>query len=374
MGWRWEYWSVGAFLADVTIEEDKFCVTVFPHLTAALLMAESMQPLQPWHNDHSFGQDRKRPGEARTLLVLCITILMMVAEIAAGIAFGSMALLADGLHMASHAVALGIALFAYVYARRHAHDEGFSFGTGKVNSLGGFTGAVLLGVFAAIMLWESGERLWAPTEIQFDLALQVAVLGLVVNGASVFLLAPRPSKSCAHGDSLTHGVCQHSSDNHDHNLQAAYFHVMADALTSVLAIGALLAGLFYGLVWLDPLMGIVGALLIARWSLGLIRSTSRVLLDRQGPAALRTSIRECIEAVDATQVVDLHVWSIGTQIFAAEIVVLANDPRPPYEYKRLLPTELGLVHVMIEAHRQGDPAIVDMPDANGSRDSSQLAS
>ena len=337
-------------------------------------MAKSVQPLQPWHDDHSFGQDRKRPGEVRTLVVLCITVLMMVAEIAAGLAFGSMALLADGLHMASHAVALGIALFAYVYARHHAHDEGYNFGTGKVNSLGGFTGAVLLGVFAIIMLWESAERLWAPTEIEFDLALLVAALGLVVNGASVFLLAQRPTKSCEHGDSLAHGACQHATDDHDHNLQAAYFHVMADALTSVLAIGALLAGRFYGLVWLDPLMGIVGALLITRWSLSLIGSTSHVLLDRQAPPELRTSIRECIEALEATQVVDLHVWSIGAQIFAAEIVVLANHPLPPYEYKRLLPMELGLVHVMIEAHRHGDPAIVDMPAADRSTDSSQLAS
>lgn len=223
-----------------------------------------------WRHSHTFGQDIKRIGENRTLLVICITATMMMVEIAAGIFYGSMALLADGLHMASHAVALGISAFAYVYARRHALDARFSFGTGKVNSLGGYTGAVLLAVFALIMAWESLIRLANPIDIAFDQAILVAVLGLVVNGASVFILGNQHSHEHGHDHHDDHG----DHDDHDLNLKAAYFHVMADALTSVLAIGALLAGKYLGYSWMDPLMGIVGAILVARWSIGLLKTTS----------------------------------------------------------------------------------------------------
>ncbi len=211
-------------------------------------------------HQHTFGQDLKRPGEFRTLVVIAITASMMVVEIAAGLAFGSMALLADGLHMGSHAVALGISAFAYVYARRHAHNERYSFGTGKVNTLGGYTGAILLAVFASMMAFESVVRLFNPVEIAFNQAIFVAVLGLIVNGASVFILDVGHDHEHDH-----HGHDHH----HDHNLKSAYLHVLADALTSLLAIFALLIGKYFGAVWMDPVMGIVGAILVARWSIGL---------------------------------------------------------------------------------------------------------
>jgi len=218
-------------------------------------------------HDHSFGQDVRRPGESRTLIVIGITAAMMVVEIAAGIAFGSMALLADGLHMGSHAAALTVTAVAYVYARRHAGDPRYSFGTGKVNALGGFSSAVLLAMFALLMVWESVHRFLNPVEIHFDRAILVAVIGLVVNGASALVLGT--GHGHGHGDhhaddhdhARDHGPHGHSH-GHDHNLRAAYFHVLADALTSVLAIVALLAGKHLGLTWMDPAMGIVGAGLV----------------------------------------------------------------------------------------------------------------
>lgn len=291
-----------------------------------------------WLHDHSFGQQHRRQGESRTLWVIAITAAMMVIEIAAGIAYGSMALLADGLHMGSHAVALGITAFAYIYARRNANNPAFSFGTGKVNALGGFTGAVLLALFALLMAFESLHRLINPVPIEFNQAIAVAVLGLLVNGASVLIL----------------GVHDHG-DDHDHNLTSAYLHVLADALTSLLAIVALLAAKYYGLIWMDALVGVLGALLVARWSFGLLGSTGAVLLDHQAPEALRARLREGLECDADARVVDLHVWYIGPGILAAEIVVLARRPLAPAEYKARLPAGLGLVHVLVEVHRNPDP-------------------
>ncbi|MGB5607249.1 MAG: CDF family Co(II)/Ni(II) efflux transporter DmeF, partial [Gammaproteobacteria bacterium] len=234
-----------------------------------------------WQHDHIFGQDKVRPGERRTLWVILITATMMVIEITAGLVYGSMALLADGLHMASHTAALGITTIAYVYTRRCAADSRFCFGTGKVNAFAGYTSAVLLALFALLMAWESINRLFNPVEIAFNQAIVVAVLGLIVNGVSMIMLGGHH-----HGHDHEH---QHADPHHhrhehtDHNLRAAYLHVLADALTSLLAIFALLAGKFMGLNWMDPVMGIVGAILVARWSLGLIRDTSGILLDHQAP-------------------------------------------------------------------------------------------
>ncbi len=296
--------------------------------------------LQHWQHTHAFGQDRKRPGELRTIIVIAITASMMVVEITTGVLFGSMALLADGLHMASHAAALTINAFAYIYARRHAHDATYSFGTGKINALGGFTGAVLLSIFALIMAWESAERILYPVEIAFNQAIFVAVLGLIVNGASVFILGHHHDHDHDH---------EHHHHHDDHNLRAAYLHVMADALTSVLAIFALLAAKYRGLLWMDPLMGIVGAILVSRWSLGLLRTTSGVLLDKQGPEDIRTRIKESIEDEDH-RIADLHLWSIGPNIHGVIISVVAHDPRQPEHYKELIPSNLGLVHVTVEVH------------------------
>lgn len=231
-----------------------------------------------WQHDHVFGQNRIRVGERRTFVVIALTASMMAVEIVAGVFYGSMALLADGLHMASHAVALCINAFAYVYARRHANDSKYSFGTGKVNALGGFSGAILLAMFAVIMAWESMLRLMQPVEIVYNQAIAVAIMGLFVNAVCVFILGK--SEHTEHDNNDDHHRHPH---HHDYNLKSAYLHVMADALTSVLAIVALLVAKYFGLIWVDPAMGILGAILIARWSLGLLRSTSFILLDRQGP-------------------------------------------------------------------------------------------
>ena len=299
--------------------------------------------LNDWSHDHDFGQDKRRPGESRTLVVIAITATMMIVELIGGIIYGSMALLADGLHMASHAAALSITAFAYVYARRNAHNRAYSFGTGKVNALGGFSGAILLAIFAVFMGFESIVRMLNPVEIVFNQAIFVAALGLFVNGICVFILGHKDDGH-AHHHAHSHG------HHHDHNLRSAYLHVMADALTSILAIVALLAGKYYGLIWMDPAMGIVGAILVARWSYGLLRASSAVLLDRQAPSELRENIRQRLEADCDSKVADLHVWSIGPEIYAAQIAVVAHDPLSPAHYKSLLPHSLGLVHVSVEVH------------------------
>jgi len=299
-------------------------------------------------HDHAFGQDQKRPGEVRTIIVIVITGIMMVVEIAAGMLFGSMALLADGLHMASHAGALSINVFAYIYARRHALDDRYTFGTGKVNALGGFTGAILLSVFALIMVWESVDRFINPVKIAFNQAIFVAVIGLMVNGASVFILDYRRSGQFP---DLDDPLNPHHYQ--DHNLKAAYLHVLADALTSLLAIFALLTAKYLGLVWMDPLMGIVGAILVFRWSVGLVRDTSGVLLDRRGPENIITIIKNSIEKDDQNRISDLHLWSVGPNIYSVVFTVVSSDPKPPGHYKRLIPSGLNLVHVSVEVHQKG---------------------
>lgn len=295
--------------------------------------------LPPWEHEHAFGQDQRRLGERRTRLVIVLTAVMMVAEIVGGIAFGSMALLADGLHMASHTVALGITAFAYAYTRRHARDPKYCFGTGKVNALGGFAGAVLLAVFAFFMAWESVERFFTPITIAFNWAILVALLGLAVNAVSALLLGANHSHDHDH------------DHTQDHNLRSAYLHVLADALTSVAAIVALLAGKYLGLNWMDPAMGVLGSLLVARWSIGLLRQSSGVLLDRQAPDDMREALRAAVEADTTDRIADLHLWSIGPGIHAAILTVLADDPQPPGEYKARIPQALGVVHATIEVQR-----------------------
>jgi cation diffusion facilitator family transporter len=304
-----------------------------------------------WKHDHVFAQDIRRPGETRTLIVVAITAVMMVVEIAAGIIYGSMALLADGLHMASHAAALGIAFVAYVIGRRLAADPRFSFGTGKLNSLAGFASAVLLLGFAVVMVTESASRFLAPVAIAYDQALIVAVVGLIVNGLSAWLFASTPHHP---HDEDAHAERPGHVHHHDHNLRAAYLHVLADALTSLLAIVALLAAKFYQLNWLDPFMGIVGAVLVARWSFGLIRDSSRVLLDRQADANRIQALRRSLETKPGDCVTDLHCWSIGPGIFAAELALVSDEPMAPGHYRTLIPPELGIVHATIEVHRCPD--------------------
>jgi cation diffusion facilitator family transporter len=265
----------------------------------------------------------------------------MFAEIAAGTVFGSMALLADGWHMGTHVAAFLITLFAYRYARRHALDPGYTFGTGKVGVLGGFASAIALAVVALLMLIESLQRMFEPQSIAFDAALAVAVVGLCVNRLSAFVL----------GDAHEHA--DHDTDHHphhDHNLRAAYVHVLADALTSVLAIIALVAGKVFGAVWMDPVMGIVGAIIITRWSYGLLRQTSPILLDGGIEESERAAIRTCIESDADNRVADMHIWRVGAHHTAAIISVVTHLPRPAAYYRELLRDFHALAHVTVEVH------------------------
>ncbi|WPJ96497.1 CDF family Co(II)/Ni(II) efflux transporter DmeF [Coraliomargarita algicola] len=314
-----------------------------------------------WQHSHSFGQEVRKEGESRTLWVIAITALMMVIEIAAGVAFGSMALLADGLHMASHTAALGITAFAYIYARKHAHDTRFSFGTGKVNALGGFTGALLLAIFALVMAWESVERLLNPTEIVFNSAIAVAIIGLIVNGVSVFILGADHDHGHDHSHSHSHEHHhEHEHDHshgdhhhhdhghhHDHNLRSAYLHVLADALTSVTAIIALLAAKYFGWIWMDPVMGIVGSLLVAKWSWGLLRQTSQVLLDYQASTAVMQQVKHALEGDGQGQLSDLHVWLIGPNRYSVIAAIVAERPLSAQVYRERLDAQ-QFPHVTIE--------------------------
>ena len=294
-----------------------------------------------WNHEHSFGQDKKRSSETRTIIVILITASMMCIEIVAGLAYGSMALLADGLHMASHTAALSISAYAYYFARKRAHDRSFSFGTGKVNSLGGYTGAILLLIFALMMVYESIHRLLKPEDILYNQAILVAVIGLIVNGSSMLILGH---------DEHHHG---HDHHGHDHNLRAAYLHVLADTLTSFLAIIALLAAKFYAWNWMDPIMGIIGAILITKWSIGLLKQSGNVLLDRQGPDHLVKSVEKVIKSMPSKpEIVDLHIWLIGPNIFSAAITVLANEEKC---IGCLIKSEIknisAIVHTTIEVHQ-----------------------
>ncbi|MEE8094524.1 MAG: CDF family Co(II)/Ni(II) efflux transporter DmeF [Gammaproteobacteria bacterium] len=310
--------------------------------------------LDLWQHSHSFGQQIKRPGEVRTLIVIALTSSMMVVEIGAGLLYGSMALLADGLHMGAHTVALSINAFAYIYARRQAHKERFSFGTGKVNTLGGFTGAMLLAGFAVFMAWESVARLLSPVEIAFNQAIFVAGMGLIVNGVSVYILGHSHGSEPDHDPAAGPGAQIHGHAHLDHNLLAAYLHVLADALISLLAIFALLSAKYLELVWADPAMGIIGAVLVARWSLGLLHSTAQILLDRAAPEELRAAVRDNIESRDDNRVVDLHIWAVGPGIYSAIVAIVTHHPQPPDHYKALLPQDLNLVHVTVEVHDRND--------------------
>ncbi len=266
-------------------------------------------------HEHVFLGSAHEENAKRTLWVVMLTVVMMVAEIAAGALTGSMALLADGFHMATHAGALGIAAAAYAYARRHASSPRFSFGTGKVGDLGGFASALILALVSLGIGIESVMRLLQPTDVQFGTATLIAVVGLVVNIVSALLLGHGHSHGHDHEHEHAHG-----HHGHDNNLRSAYVHVLADALTSVLAIAALLAGRYLGWVWLDPLMGIVGAIVIARWAWSLMGVTAGVLLD-QTHEHVAAEIRELVEQPGDATITDLHVWQVGPGVHAAIVSV-----------------------------------------------------
>ena len=270
-------------------------------------------------HSHDFLGAAHDDNARRTQWVVVLTAAMMIGEIFAGYFTGSMALLADGFHMATHAGALGVAAAAYVYAKRHVANPRYSFGTGKVGELAGFASALVLFMIALGIAIVSAIRLANPVPVAFGDATLVAVLGLAVNIASAFLLSGSPGHDHGHDHDHHHG----HSHGHDNNMRAAYIHVLADALTSVLAIVALLAGRYLGWIWLDPLMGIVGAIVIARWSWTLVRDTSAVLLDSADPHLIE-EVRECIEGPGDARIADLHVWRVGPQAHAAIVSVVGS--------------------------------------------------
>ncbi len=305
--------------------------------------------LSGWRHSHAFDPGN-RTGERRTWMVVGITAVTMVAEIVAGWWTGSMALTADGWHMATHVVALSIAGIAYLLARRWVSDERFAFGTWKIEVLGSFASALLLGVVAALMAFESVRRLVSPEPIQYEPALAVAVIGLGVNLLSAWLLkGEHPHAEHAHHDHA--GPHHHHAHAGDLNLRSAYAHVLADALTSLLAIAALLAGLWAGWAWMDPLMGVVGAGVIGWWSKGLVVDSARVLLDREMDAPVVEELRASIESDGDAQVADLHVWRVGRSSHAAVVTIVAERPQSPDAYRARLAAISSLVHVSVEVNR-----------------------
>jgi cation diffusion facilitator family transporter len=294
-------------------------------------------------HDHVFLGSAHDENAKRTLWVVALTVVMMIGEITAGYITGSMALLADGFHMATHAGALGIAAAAYGYAKRHAFSQRYSFGTGKVGDLGGFASALILGMVSLGIGVESVMRLLQPTEVQFGTATLIAIAGLVVNIVSALLLGHGHSHGHDHDDH-DHGHAHHGNDN---NLKSAYVHVVADALTSVLAIAALLAGRYLGWVWLDPVMGIVGAIVIARWAWTLMGVTAGVLLD-QTDAHVAEEIRELVEKPGDATITDLHVWRVGPQAHAAIVSVLGEATASADSIRERLKPVHEVSHLTVE--------------------------
>ena len=334
----------------------------------------STPPLEPWQ--HPFEVDpHARQRMRRTAWVVALTFVTMLFEIAFGYLTGSMALTADGWHMGSHVAALGVAVFAYHYAERHAANPRFTFGTGKVSALGGYTSALLLALVALGLVWESVERLLSPQRIAYDEALLVAVIGLVVNLASAVILGAGHEHDHGHGHAHGHG---HEVDNtahgHEHgrapkqqggatvaetigrapvdpNYRGAFLHVLADAFTSVLAIAALAAGKWGGWAWFDPLIGLVGAAVILYWSAGLARTSMRSLLDAEDFGALEHEIVDRLQRDGLTRVTDLHVWRLGPQTFACIVTLDSSQPESAQQYKERLKDLSALSHLTIEVNR-----------------------
>ncbi|MGJ5179426.1 CDF family Co(II)/Ni(II) efflux transporter DmeF [Bradyrhizobium oligotrophicum] len=307
-----------------------------------------------WAHDHVFLGAQHERNERRTWVVVGLTLLMMAGEIAAGSLFGSMALLADGWHMGTHAAALGIAGLAYLFARRHARNPSFTFGTGKFGELAAFSSALILLIIAIQVAYESVVRLLNPQPIAYGEAIAVAVLGLLVNLASAWLLADshqhhHHGHAEHHDDHGGHGHHHdhHHRHHHDNNLRAAYLHVLADAATSLLAIGALLIGMVLGWSWADAAVGVVGSAVIASWAYGLIRDAGAVLLDVNGDRRLEATIRARLEA-GGDRVTDLHLWQVGPGHRAVVVSIVSSSPLAPAMYKQRLRDLHGLSHVTVE--------------------------
>lgn len=298
-----------------------------------------------WTHHHVFLGEAHDRHERRTWLVVSLTAVTMVVEVVAGTAYGSMALTADGWHMSTHVAALTIAALAYRFARRHVADRRFSFGTGKMGELAAFASAIVLGIVALLIAYESIVRLFQPVSIRFEEAAVVAVLGLLVNLASAWILWGGDHDH-SHGRDSFHD--HHHS--HDTNIRAALLHVLADALTSVLAIVALLGGYLLGAIWLDAAIGLVGTVVILHWSSGLIVSSGRTLLDIVPDEHIEERIRERLE-IKGDRVADLHLWQVGPGHSAVIASVVSDRPQEPDTYKRRLGGIHGLSHVTVEVHR-----------------------
>jgi cation diffusion facilitator family transporter len=320
--------------------------------------------IEQWTHQHAFLGEKHEENERRTWFVVVLTLVMMIGEIVAGSLFGSMALLADGWHMGTHAAALGIAAFAYRFARQHLGNAHFTFGTGKFGDLAAFTSAIILGLIAVQIAYESVLRLMSPVPIVYGEAIAVAALGLCVNLTSAWLL--RGSHDHHHGHDHGHGHAHdhddhdddhdhdhhnhhhhHGHHHHDNNLRAAYIHVMADAATSVLAIAALTVAMYSGWVWADPAVGLIGSAVIASWAFGLIRTSGAVLLDVRADERLEKTIRARLEAGD-DRVTDLHLWQVGPGHRAVLVSLVSDKPKQPAVYKKRLAGLKGLSHVTVE--------------------------
>jgi cation diffusion facilitator family transporter len=311
--------------------------------------AAHVHATERWRHGHVFLGAQHERNERRTRIVIALCAAMMVGEIAAGWLFGSMALVADGWHMSTHAGALAIAGLAYWYARRHAGDPRFAFGTGKLGDLAGFTSAVVLALVALAIAYESAQRLFVPVAISFREAIPIAVLGLVVNLVSASLLSGGDEvghhhDDHHHGDASAH---RHHHHHHDNNFRSAYTHVLADAATSVLAITGLSLGLLLGWVWLDPAIGVVGAIVIANWSYTLIRDAGAVLLDVNTDSTMADAIRRTLET-GGDRLTDLHLWRIGPGHCGAIVALVSATPQAPAHYKTMLSGIDGLSHVTVE--------------------------
>lgn len=322
-----------------------------------------IENLSRWMHDHNFNAG-SGVAERSTWAVMWITALMMIVEIGAGWWYNSMALLADGWHMSSHAVAIGMSALAYSAARRFAKDPRFAFGTWKIEILGGFASAVFLLVVALMMLLGSVERFVAPRPIQYQEAIVIAILGLLVNVACALILGRAHHHDHASGSDHDHHHHQHPhahthghGDHHaDLNLKSAYLHVIADAATSVLAIAALIGGWIFGWAWLDPLMGVVGAALVATWARGLVKDTGTVLLDREMDHPVVDEIRQAVETDAAdTRITDLHVWRVGKDVYSCALTVATHDATLTSEaIRQRLSVHQEVVHSTIEIHHCDD--------------------
>ncbi len=330
--------------------------------------------LDRYRHSHDYAADRGG-AEKNTRRVIALTAVMMVVEILAGWRFHSMALLADGWHMSTHVAAFLITATAYAMARRFKGDVSFSFGTGKIDVLGGYTSAIILGVVAAFMAGESILRFFSPLAVNYNESILIGIVGLGVNVASALLLKHDHGHGHAHGHGHGHshghthaqahaagadaghghGPAGEGHGHHDLNLRAAYLHVIADAVTSILAISALVAGKYLGWGWMDPVMGLVGSAVVAQWAWGLLGATSVILLDRTPETDLNEEIRKAVEADADTLITDLHVWQVGVGQFSAIVAIAARNPRTPEHYRELFREHEELRHVTIEIQPYLEP-------------------